>query len=256
VATTPEAMKQTFARIPRSLISVETGTHPPRVSWPLTQLGHEVVVAHARNVRLIGESRRKDDRIDARMLARLARIDPQLLSPVQHRSAKAQIHFDSDSCAGRTGERSNRARQCTARIAEAVPSTVAKVWRAASEPEWPRNLSLELREVLEPLLSLQWHENWRYCCIGCSEPTDDLTAAVTSYGQKLGKSQANRRRRREDTRCERQTSEPILFAGLRAEETHIFVRLQGQSSAPELLVPEVWSLSRGVPLFEDSIREV
>src|SRR5207237_218918 len=41
-------------------------------------------------VRLIGESRRKDDRLDARTLARLARIDPQLLAPVKHRSAKAQ----------------------------------------------------------------------------------------------------------------------------------------------------------------------
>jgi transposase len=28
-------------------------------------LGHEVIVAHARNVRLIGESSRKDDRLDA-----------------------------------------------------------------------------------------------------------------------------------------------------------------------------------------------
>jgi len=34
----------------------------------------EVIVAHARNVRLIGESRRKDDRLDAQTLARLARI--------------------------------------------------------------------------------------------------------------------------------------------------------------------------------------
>ena len=29
VATTPEAMKQTFGKIPRSLIALETGTHPP-----------------------------------------------------------------------------------------------------------------------------------------------------------------------------------------------------------------------------------
>jgi transposase len=52
-----------------------------------------LIVAHARNVRLIGESSRKDDRLDARTLARLARIDPQLLSPVQHRSAEAQVHL-------------------------------------------------------------------------------------------------------------------------------------------------------------------
>src|SRR6266852_8100070 len=56
-------------------------------------MGHEVIVAHARNVRLIGESSRKDDQLDARTLARLARIDPELLGPVRHRSAKAQIHL-------------------------------------------------------------------------------------------------------------------------------------------------------------------
>jgi hypothetical protein len=39
----------------------------------------KAIVAHARSVRLIGESRRKDDRMDARTLARLVRIDPQLL---------------------------------------------------------------------------------------------------------------------------------------------------------------------------------
>jgi hypothetical protein len=32
----------------------------------LNELGHEVIVAHARHVRLIGKSRRKDDRFDAR----------------------------------------------------------------------------------------------------------------------------------------------------------------------------------------------
>ena len=50
--------------------------HSPWVSRLLSELGHEVIVAHARKVRLIGESRKKDDRLDARTLARLARIDP------------------------------------------------------------------------------------------------------------------------------------------------------------------------------------
>jgi transposase len=56
-------------------------------------MGHEVIVVHARNVRLIGESSRKDDQLDARTLARLARIDPGLLGPVRHRSATVQIHL-------------------------------------------------------------------------------------------------------------------------------------------------------------------
>jgi transposase len=69
---------------------LETGTHSPWVSRLLSELGHETIVAHARNVRLIGESRRKDDRLDAMTLARLVGIDPQLLCPVKHRSAEAQ----------------------------------------------------------------------------------------------------------------------------------------------------------------------
>ena len=39
VPTTPEGMKETFARIPRSLIALETGTHSPWVSRLLTELG-------------------------------------------------------------------------------------------------------------------------------------------------------------------------------------------------------------------------
>src|SRR6202045_481822 len=93
VATTPEAMKQAFAKIPRSLIALETGTHSPWVSRLLRELGHQVLVAHAQKVQLISKSNRKDDRHDARTLARLARIDPELWGPVRHRSAKAQFHL-------------------------------------------------------------------------------------------------------------------------------------------------------------------
>lgn len=90
VATSPEAMKKRFEKMPASRIALETGTHSPWISRLLTELGHEAIVAHSRNVRLIGESRRKDDRLDAQALARLARIDPKLLSPIQHRSAQTQ----------------------------------------------------------------------------------------------------------------------------------------------------------------------
>jgi len=93
VPTTPKGMQQVFSKISHCRIALETGTHSPWVSRLLTQLGHDAIVAHARNVRLITESSRKDDRLDARTLAKLARIDPELLGPVRHRSAKAQIHL-------------------------------------------------------------------------------------------------------------------------------------------------------------------
>jgi transposase len=72
LATTPRGVEEVFSRIPRSRIALETGTHSPWLSRQLAQLGHEVIVGHARNVRLIGESSRKDDQLDARTLARLA----------------------------------------------------------------------------------------------------------------------------------------------------------------------------------------
>jgi transposase len=52
-------------------------------------------VANARRVRLISESSRKDDKLDAKTLARLARIDPELLSPIRHRSEQAQADLTS-----------------------------------------------------------------------------------------------------------------------------------------------------------------
>ena len=55
-------------------IVVETGMHSPWASRVLSGSGHEVIAAHGRNVRLIRESRKKDDRMDAQTLARRFRL--------------------------------------------------------------------------------------------------------------------------------------------------------------------------------------
>src|ERR1700750_1303093 len=83
VRTTAKALQEVFGAMPRSRVALEIGTHSPWISRLLSGLGHEVIVANARKVRLIGESRKKDDRLDAQTLARLARIDAELLYPVQ-----------------------------------------------------------------------------------------------------------------------------------------------------------------------------
>ena len=88
--TSAVGLRQQFEGRPRSRIVCEVGTHSPWVSRLLTALGHEVLVANARQVRLIYAAERKSDRIDAETLARLGRVDPQLLRPIQHRGAEAQ----------------------------------------------------------------------------------------------------------------------------------------------------------------------
>jgi len=95
VRTTAKVLGEVFGAMPRSRIALETGTHSPWISRLLSECVHEVIVANARKVRLIGESRKKDDRLDAQTLARLARIDPELLCPVKHRSAQAQADLTS-----------------------------------------------------------------------------------------------------------------------------------------------------------------
>ena len=90
VATTQKGFAQVFGSKVRSRIALEVGTHSPWVSRHLAEWGHEVIVANPRRVRLITDSSRKDDRLDAKTLARLARIDPELLSPIRHRSEQAQ----------------------------------------------------------------------------------------------------------------------------------------------------------------------
>jgi transposase len=152
VATTAEAMKRTFERIPRSLVALETGTHSPWVSRLLTELGYEVIVAHAQKVELITKSNRKDDRHDARTLARLARIDPELLGPVRHRSAQAQIHLTvirarAELVRARTAL-VNAARGLVKSYGQRLP----KCGTQQVSRELAAGLKAELRDVLEPLL--------------------------------------------------------------------------------------------------------
>src|SRR6202140_2607661 len=152
VPTTPEAMKQTFSRIPQSRIALETGTHSPWASRLLTELEHEVIVAHAQKVQLITKSNRKDDRHDARTLARLARVDPELLGPGRHRSAKAQIHLTvirarAELVSARTAL-VNGGRGLVKSYGERLPKCGTYQVSRKLAAAW----STGLRDVLEPLL--------------------------------------------------------------------------------------------------------
>ena len=81
----------TMARsYPGATVVMEAGTHSPWVSRFLQELGLRVIVANPRKTRAIYQNERKSDRHDAMMLARLARMDPTLLHPVEHGSQEAQ----------------------------------------------------------------------------------------------------------------------------------------------------------------------
>src|SRR3712207_6649759 len=73
--------------------SIEVGTHSSWVNRILEGLGHEVLVANPRKTRLIYGDKRKTDKLDAQKLARLARVDPKLLYPIEHRGEESQAHL-------------------------------------------------------------------------------------------------------------------------------------------------------------------
>ena len=136
VQTSKAGMMETFGSLGRARIAIEVGT----------------IVANPRQVKLITESSRKDDRLDAQTLARLARIDPQLLRPIQHRSEVAQtaltvIRVRAALIAVRTSL-VNTARGLAKAMGERLPKCDADqmgVLRAESLPP-------KLRQLLEPLL--------------------------------------------------------------------------------------------------------
>lgn len=89
LATTKRALRDHFEALPRARVVMEVGTHSPWVSRLVSEFGHEVIVANARKLQLIYSDRRKSDGVDAEKLARLGRLDPNLLCPIGHRGKSA-----------------------------------------------------------------------------------------------------------------------------------------------------------------------
>ena len=85
-----EEVQEFFQGLAISRVVFEVGTHSAWVREVVARFGHEVLVANARRMHGSKRRRRKNDRIDAAMLARLGRVDPKALYPIQHRSSEVR----------------------------------------------------------------------------------------------------------------------------------------------------------------------
>ncbi len=86
VRTAPAALREFFRGRARSRVVYEAGPHALWIGELLEELGHDPVPCHARRIRLIAESRNKNDRVDADFLARLSVADLDLIRPIHQRS--------------------------------------------------------------------------------------------------------------------------------------------------------------------------
>lgn len=148
VGTNEEALRRKFSSRSPMRIAIETGTHSPWISRQLTEYGHEVLVANSRKLRLIYENPTKDDRVDARYLARLARFEPALLSPVEHRDVASQ----RDMALLRSREALVVARTLLVNHVRGVVKSFGKRLPACSTGCFPKAVSKQIPELLDPVL--------------------------------------------------------------------------------------------------------
>jgi transposase len=132
---------------------LEVGTHSPWLSRLLADLGHEVIVANPRQVRLIAESDRKRDRADAELLARLGRLDPDLLRPIRHRGPQAQQDLAllraRDTLVRARTNLVNHVRGAVKALGGRLPACAAASFHRKAEGHLPQ----ALQEALLPLLA-------------------------------------------------------------------------------------------------------
>ena len=88
--TTREDVAEFFRALLAARVILEVGTHSAWVREVVVGCGHEVLVANPRLMDGTKRRKRKNDRIDANQLARLGRIDPQSLFPMEHRSTEVR----------------------------------------------------------------------------------------------------------------------------------------------------------------------
>lgn len=152
--TTAAAIERYFGKGESLRIALEVGPHSPWISRALEDCGHEVLVANARQVRLIYAGRRKNDRLDAEKLARLARYDEKLLSPITHRSEEGQadlanIRSRDALVKTRTGLVCH-VRSTVKAFGSRIPKCSTKVFHKRAGEHLPELL----RPALEPVIQL------------------------------------------------------------------------------------------------------
>jgi transposase len=145
-------MGERFSALGRCRIALEVGTHSPWVSRLLSSLGHEVIVANARQVQLISESSRKCDELDAETLARLARFDPKLLRPIRHRSERAQQHLMIVRARAALVEARTQLVNAVRGLAKSTGERIGKCTTEQMEVERLKPLPDSLAQALEPLV--------------------------------------------------------------------------------------------------------
>jgi transposase len=152
--TKKQEVAEFFQALAMSRVVVEVGTHSAWVREIIAGFGHEVLVANPRLMEGSKRRRRKSDRIDAEKLARLGRMDPKSLHPIEHRSTEVRedlvILRARDALVKARTELINSVRGQVKSMGGRVTGCSSVAFSQKATAEIPE----EVHETLQPLLRL------------------------------------------------------------------------------------------------------
>jgi transposase len=155
LSTTQEEFKAYFSSIPKARIAIEVGTHSPWICELLETIGHTVYVANPRRMESIHKNRRKNDKVDARTLARLVRADPELLYPIRHRGAEVRHDLvllrARDALVGVRASLINSMRGLVKSVGGRLPKCSVECFPNSVADSIPERLDPALRPMLEQI---------------------------------------------------------------------------------------------------------
>jgi transposase len=152
--TTQEDVREFFQALTVARVVIEVGTHSAWVQDVITEWGHEVLVANPRLMDGSKRRKRKNDRIDANKLARLGRVDPESLYPIQHRSREVRQDLvmlrARDALVAARTEIINTTRGLVKSMGTRLPKCSSRSFAQKGEEA----VAVEMREALLPLVRL------------------------------------------------------------------------------------------------------
>jgi transposase len=167
--TTQEDIREFFQALTVARVVMEVGTHSAWIQDVITEWGHEVLVANPRLMEGSKRRKRKSDRIDARKLARLGRVDPQSLYPIRHRSREVRqdlvVLRARDALVSVRTELINTARGLVKSMGTRLPRCSSPSFAEKVKDAIP----VEVREALLPLVQL----------------TETVNDCIARYDQKI-----------------------------------------------------------------------
>jgi len=152
--TTPRDITEFFEALNAARVVVEVGTHSAWVREVICSYGHEVLVANPGLMEGSKRRKRKNDRIEANKLARLGRVDPQSLHPMQHRSREVRqdlvVLRARDALVAARTELINATRGLVKSMGSRLPKCSSPSFAQKVEETVP----VELRDALMPVVRM------------------------------------------------------------------------------------------------------